>query len=447
MARHSRRRTRVSRPLIAALGVTMIVGGSVYVHNERKSQAAGLRRIDSPSASQASPAAANASLASASIPLQDTPLQLAAIDTTPLPPPGAHGLSADVQPSKPMVQLAALVTQTPIGTTGAAASATTQPTRPATQPAASALRTLGAAGGPVVPTRVSASEGAGDTKQQLSAVLHRSLGHWRPRPRFAWPAPRQLRARTFWPMRRQTCRRRSAGRTGALNDALAGGHLKGADADAARKSLGDINQTVLFSKKRFKDDPFQTLYQIQSGDRLARIADRHNVTWELLCRINALPDPRKIRPGQWIKIPNGPFHCVITKAAYRMDLYLGSPGEAGSLFVASFPVGLGKDNSTPTGLWMVQQGAKAHPATYYSPRGEGVIPADDPENPLGGYWIGLSGLSGNAVEKNSYGIHGTIEPDSIGKQASMGCIRLGHDDIAFLYDVLIDGKSKVLVKE
>jgi lipoprotein-anchoring transpeptidase ErfK/SrfK len=189
------------------------------------------------------------------------------------------------------------------------------------------------------------------------------------------------------------------------------------------------------------------MYQVQSGDRLVKIADKHSVTWELLCRINGLADARKVRAGQWIKIPNGPFHCVISKSAYRLDVYLGSPGETGSLLVASMPVGLGKDNSTPTGLWIVQQGNKAHPATYYSPRGEGVIAADDPKNPLGGYWLGLSGISGNALAKDSYGIHGTIEPDSIGKQASMGCIRLGHDDIALLYDMLVDGKSKVVVKD
>ncbi|HWE02710.1 MAG TPA: L,D-transpeptidase family protein [Tepidisphaeraceae bacterium] len=232
-----------------------------------------------------------------------------------------------------------------------------------------------------------------------------------------------------------------------LNDALVGGRLTGASADSARRLLGQISQTVLLSKTRFKDDPFQTLYQVQSGDRLARIADRHQVTWELLCRINGLSDPRKMRSGQWLKIPNGPFHSVINKSVYRLDVYLGSPAEPGSLFVAAFPVGLGKDNSTPTGSWIVQSGAKAHPATYYSPRGEGVIAAADPKNPLGGYWIGLTGVSGNALSKDSYGIHGTLDPDSIGKQASLGCIRLGHEDIAMLFDMLVDGKSKVVVRD
>src|SRR5665213_627868 len=136
-----------------------------------------------------------------------------------------------------------------------------------------------------------------------------------------------------------------------LNDALVDGHLTGASADSARKMLGQLGQTVILSKTRYKDDPFQTLYQVQSGDRLARIADRHSVTWELLCRINGMSDPRKMRSGQWLKIPSGPFHCVITKSVFRMDVYLGSPGEPGSLLVASFPVGLGKDNSTPTGSW------------------------------------------------------------------------------------------------
>jgi LysM repeat protein len=232
-----------------------------------------------------------------------------------------------------------------------------------------------------------------------------------------------------------------------LNDPLIAGHLTPADADAARHMLSEISQSVLFSKKAFKDDTYTTRYQVQNGERLSRIADKHSVTWELLCRINGLADARKVRAGQWIKIPHGPFNCVITKSAFRLDVYLGSPGETGSLFVTSFPVGLGKDNSTPTGTWMIQQGNKAHPATYYSPRGEGVIGPNDPKNPLGGYWMGLAGISGAAVDKNSYGIHGTIEPDSIGKQASMGCIRLGHEDIAFLYELLVDGKSKVIVKD
>ena len=64
-----------------------------------------------------------------------------------------------------------------------------------------------------------------------------------------------------------------------------------------------------------------------------------------------------------------------------------------------------------------------------------------------GMWLPtlLKGIEGDAVGKESYGIHGTIEPDSIGKNMSMGCIRLASDDINLLYDLLIEGKSQVKV--
>jgi lipoprotein-anchoring transpeptidase ErfK/SrfK len=66
---------------------------------------------------------------------------------------------------------------------------------------------------------------------------------------------------------------------------------------------------------------------------------------------------------------------------------------------------------------------------------------------LGGYWIGLTGTEGQALGKMSYGIHGTIDPDSIGKQSSMGCIRLRHDDIEMVYEMMVEGKSMVVVRE
>ena len=128
-----------------------------------------------------------------------------------------------------------------------------------------------------------------------------------------------------------------------------------------------------------------------------------------------------------------------------MDVYLGSPGEKGAQYVTSYGVGLGREDSTPTGTWMVDNRIP-HPK-YYSPRGEGVIEADDPKNPLGHYWIALTGTDGNAVGKMSYGIHGTIDPDSIGKMASMGCIRMRNEDVAMVYELLTANKSIVVVNK
>jgi lipoprotein-anchoring transpeptidase ErfK/SrfK len=232
-----------------------------------------------------------------------------------------------------------------------------------------------------------------------------------------------------------------------LNAALAAGNLSAADVAAAKQMLNTINATVVFSTRRFPDDELGGTYTVKSGDRLQKIAAENDVTWELLCRVNGLSDPKKLRAGQTIKLLKGPFCCVVNKKSFTLELYQNSPGDKGSVYITSFPVGLGKDDSTPTGSWMVEPHNKIKKPTYYSPRGEGVIAADDPANPLGGYWIGLSGIDGHAVGKTSYGIHGTIHPESVGKMESMGCIRLKNEDIAQVFEMVVEGKSVVVVKD
>ena len=72
-----------------------------------------------------------------------------------------------------------------------------------------------------------------------------------------------------------------------------------------------------------------------------------------------------------------------------------------------------------------------------------VIPPDDPKNPLGEHWIGLKGIDGDAVGREGYGIHGTIEPEAIGKAVSLGCVRMQNRDVEFLYKLLLPGHSTV----
>ena len=53
-----------------------------------------------------------------------------------------------------------------------------------------------------------------------------------------------------------------------------------------------------------------------------------------------------------------------------------------------------------------------------------------PENPLGARALYLFENNADTL----YRIHGTIEPESIGKAASSGCIRMLNEDIVSLYD-------------
>ena len=232
-----------------------------------------------------------------------------------------------------------------------------------------------------------------------------------------------------------------------LNDTLNAGNLSAADASAIKALISTANQTLIFSPRQFPKDPYCGTFTVPSGGVLAKIAKRYSVTGELLARVNGLSDPTKLRAAQTIKVINGPFHAVVTKGAFTLDLYLGGvAGESSAMFVTSFPVGLGKDGSTPAGSWIVEPGRKLTNPTYYSPRGQGVIAAGDAANPLGKFWIGLGGTDNATTDKTSYGIHGTIDPDSIGKEASMGCIRMHNEDVTLVYEMLVEGKSTVLVK-
>jgi lipoprotein-anchoring transpeptidase ErfK/SrfK len=129
---------------------------------------------------------------------------------------------------------------------------------------------------------------------------------------------------------------------------------------------------------------------------------------------------------------------VVSKADYTLDVYLQGT------FILRYPVGLGAESSTPSGKWKVLN--KLVNPQYYPPRGGRIILADDPENPLGERWIGLQGIEGEALGQERYGIHGTVEPESIGQSASLGCIRMHNSDVEELYDLLVVGHSQVTVK-
>ena len=230
-----------------------------------------------------------------------------------------------------------------------------------------------------------------------------------------------------------------------LNDALIGGQLAGADVAAAKQLIGETNKALVFSPRRFNDDPWAGTHAVAAGERLTNIAFKYGVTPDLLLQINGMTDARKLRAGATIKILHGPFHAIVSKKSFTLDLYLGSPGEKGAQFVTSFPVGLGKDDSTPTGTWIIDQRI-ANPK-WWGARGLPPIESGDPKNPLGKYWLSLAGIDGKAEGQQSYGIHGTIEPNSIGTQASMGCIRMRNEDVSVVYTLLVSGKSTVIVRD
>jgi hypothetical protein len=223
---------------------------------------------------------------------------------------------------------------------------------------------------------------------------------------------------------------------GLLHEAMTSG-LPEADLAPVRTRIDQINQVAVFSGRVLPTDPDCLAYVLQPGDMLRVLARRHKVGWRLLKQINGIANDRLIRAGWRIKIVRGPFHVVVRKRAFRMAVYLRQR------FVCQFPVGLGSDDSTPAGRFVVKDKLVNPPWT--NPRTGQIIRADDPQNPLGEHWIGLRGAEEATKGLLSYGIHGTIEPGTIGKQASMGCVRMFNKDVERLFAMLVIGQSTVTI--
>ena len=229
--------------------------------------------------------------------------------------------------------------------------------------------------------------------------------------------------------------------SGLLFDADA--PLSAADARRARDAAAGANQQLIWSREVVADDPLVEIHEVQPGELLGSIARPLGVPYEFLEDINRTPATR-LRPKQRLKVVRGPFHAVVDKSEFRMDLYLDT-SEGTPIYAASFPVGLGEGDSTPPGLWRIAPGSKVVDPDWRNPRTGQYYKPGDPANPIGERWMKLEGLDDHTRGLDGYGIHGTIDPDSIGRQASMGCIRLNDEGIERLFELLQDGKSTVRV--
>jgi lipoprotein-anchoring transpeptidase ErfK/SrfK len=188
--------------------------------------------------------------------------------------------------------------------------------------------------------------------------------------------------------------------------------------DASDKMLdlfGAINMKILFTPA---SAPEKTNYTIVAGDTLGKLARRFETTIDLIKKSNGLVADT-IRVGDRLRIYQGHFAVTVSKATNELRLT-----DNGKLF-KRYHVGTGQYSKTPVGDFKVTTRLVNPP--WWRADGK-TVPFGDPENILGTHWLGLN--------VPGYGIHGTWDTNSIGKQATAGCIRLLNDDIAELYTIL-----------
>lgn len=98
------------------------------------------------------------------------------------------------------------------------------------------------------------------------------------------------------------------------------------------------------------------------------------------------------------------YRITVNRAAHTLTLF-----KDGRLF-RTYPVAIGKMlTPTPKGTYRI------------------INKALNPGGPYGARWMGLS------IPGGGYGIHGTNNPKSIGKNVSHGCIRMYNKNVMELF--------------
>ncbi|XID93692.1 L,D-transpeptidase [Paenibacillaceae bacterium WGS1546] len=112
-----------------------------------------------------------------------------------------------------------------------------------------------------------------------------------------------------------------------------------------------------------------------------------------------------------------PLRIVVDKSNHRLAVV------SGDVILRNYIVGLG-GSLTPEGEFVITEKVK------------------DPN----GSSTGAFGSRGMTLSDSRYGIHGTDEPESMGKDESLGCVRMLKEDIEELYDLVPMGTTVTIAE-
>jgi lipoprotein-anchoring transpeptidase ErfK/SrfK len=189
------------------------------------------------------------------------------------------------------------------------------------------------------------------------------------------------------------------------------------------------------------------------------VTERYHCDPKLLAEINPELDVAKLQPGDVVRVPNvEPFkieelpksgnlepkpefkHRIIKISRKHRLLELHD----GDRLIAAVPITPGSgETPTPSGTWKIS-GIAAMPNFRWD---EGVLKhgvrtdkfymlPPGPNNPVGVLWC--------ALNKPGIGIHGTNQPQTIGRSASHGCMRVANWDIIRLSKMITPGMQVLI---
>ena len=193
----------------------------------------------------------------------------------------------------------------------------------------------------------------------------------------------------------------------------------------AAELLNKVNGTLMNTAA---PAPEKKRYIIKHGDSLSRIARTQKTTVQALQRLNELPKTSAvIHPGDPLYYIEGLWSIKVSKSQYTLSLYLND-----KLFRV-YKVGVGRQDRTPVGVFEILNKSRE---PSWAPPGREPLPYGHPDNIIGTRWMGLKPIENTDPYIRGYGIHGTVDPDSVGTPSSAGCVRLRNEEVEELFDFI-----------
>ncbi|MFO7958815.1 MAG: L,D-transpeptidase family protein [Candidatus Brocadiia bacterium] len=205
---------------------------------------------------------------------------------------------------------------------------------------------------------------------------------------------------------------------------------EGEEQDEAREVLRQINAELVFNPRVTAG---ATIHSVKPGETLTKIGKQYSVNWRMIARLNDMRPDGMLKVGQELKVLTGKPRVLVDLSEFRLALLFDG------VFIKEYLVGIGKDDCTPTGEFVVDN-LLVRPR-WYAPDGR-VIEYGEEDHLLGERWIGFADQPG----ASGLGIHGTKGNSGIGEKCSNGCIRMRNEDVVELYDFMTPG-TKVLIEE
>jgi LysM repeat protein len=130
-----------------------------------------------------------------------------------------------------------------------------------------------------------------------------------------------------------------------LSDWYGDPSLSPEEATEVQQLLGQLAGSVIYSTEHRLEPP----YMVQAGEKLEDIAQKYNIPWQLLAKINGITGPEQLKPGQQLKVVRGPFSARIDLSDRKMVVMLDRR------YAGQFSLDIEPTTSIEEGYWAVNQ--------------------------------------------------------------------------------------------